>query len=469
MVRLYITVGVMKREKNRIKSKDLRRTYATAMKGTEYLRTLGIALQIEEGVALTQGDEQRTSDTLFPTLDRSEHQSSADDIMHSLHAAVSRRFEISECTIFFCNPNRELQPSTSEATSTSLFVKAKRLEEDGIVDWLLDSYKPAIVPNFHQSSFDCEHYFILIPLVLRGSLSALFLGETIRDPDSFSDEDLSLITAFAESAARTLDTIRSSEEMATMNMRINLLNEQMMKSSKMATLGELASNVVHEVNNPLQIMLAHLQLLENGVGDTGRRIEIIKEQCLRIAGISRRLLDFARNSPVDNSAEPVNLYHLVDDVIAFTETQLQREGITILKQFDAEPVLVSGVRTQIEQILLNLIINAKDAMSGGGTLTIGVFSEKEQALLTISDTGSGISAQDIPYIFDPFFSTKARGKGSGLGLSISKGIIEQHGGEIHVVSDVGKGTTFKIVLPLCELSGIRSIRRSPKQPYYTAA
>ena len=233
-----------------------------------------------------------------------------------------------------------------------------------------------------------------------------------------------------------------------MNKRLGQLNKQMLQSSKLASIGELAGSVAHEVNNPLQILLAHLQLLESGVGSSERRIEIIKQQVYRISDITRRLLDFARNAPSETQLERVEVNFVINEVLFFINSQLNRDGIQIYTECEEPSPAISATKTQIEQVLLNLMLNARDAMPDGGTITITSSTEKNRAFITIADTGIGIPEDQIASIFEPFYSTKPQGKGTGLGLSIVKTITAQFRGEIMVSSQDGKGTTFKLAFPL---------------------
>lgn len=233
-----------------------------------------------------------------------------------------------------------------------------------------------------------------------------------------------------------------------MNKRLGQLNKQMLQSSKLASIGELAGSVAHEVNNPLQILLAHLQLLESGVGSSERRIEIIKQQVYRISDITRRLLDFARNAPSETQLERVEVNFVINEVLFFINSQLNRDGIQIYTECEEPSPAISATKTQIEQVLLNLMLNARDAMPDGGTITITSYTEKNRAFITIADTGIGIPEDQIASIFEPFYSTKPQGKGTGLGLSIVKTITAQFRGEIMVSSQDGKGTTFKLAFPL---------------------
>jgi len=213
-----------------------------------------------------------------------------------------------------------------------------------------------------------------------------------------------------------IDNIRSAEEIQKMNRRLQELNRQLLQSAKLASLGELAATVAHEINNPLQILLGHVQLLENGIGDPKARIRIIKQQVYRIRDITQHLLQLARSIPSESPPEPVNVVQVLRSVLSFLSAQLQRDGIELVTEFEMAECWVLGNALQLEQVFM-----------------------------------IGIPEEHLPKIFDPFFTTKPPGKGTGLGLAIARDIILNHHGHISVSSEVGKGTSVRILLPIVSM------------------
>jgi PAS domain S-box-containing protein len=227
------------------------------------------------------------------------------------------------------------------------------------------------------------------------------------------------------------------------------LEEQLQISEKMASIGLLAAGVAHEVNTPLTGISSFTQMLLQGAEPDDPRtkvLEKIERQTFRAAKIVNGLLNLARPAQTDSSAVDVNA--VINDVLALLDHQMRTGRIQVRKELNATPLLVQGIEYKLQQVFLNLFLNARDAMTRGGWLTI-VTKEGENGAATIEvgDTGSGIPPEQLSRIYDPFFTTKEIGKGTGLGLSITYGIVQEHGGTITCDSSIGQGTRFSLTLP----------------------
>ncbi len=227
------------------------------------------------------------------------------------------------------------------------------------------------------------------------------------------------------------------------------LEEQLQISEKMASIGLLAAGVAHEVNTPLTGISSFTQMLLQGADADDPRtkvLEKIERQTFRAAKIVNGLLNLARPAQVDSG--PVDLHAVINDVLALLDHQFRTGSIQVRKELCASAVVVQGIEYKLQQVFLNLFLNARDAMPKGGWLTIVTKTEGGSAGVEIGDTGSGISAEQLSRIYDPFFTTKEIGKGTGLGLSITYGIVQEHAGTITCDSSIGKGTRFTLALPL---------------------
>ncbi len=227
------------------------------------------------------------------------------------------------------------------------------------------------------------------------------------------------------------------------------LEEQLQISEKMASIGLLAAGVAHEVNTPLTGISSYTQmLLDHADPDDPRTklLEKIERQTFRAAKIVNGLLNLARPAQVETG--PVDLNAVINDVLALLEHQLRNGKIQVRKELSSHAPIVDGIEYKLQQVLLNLFMNARDAMPRGGWLSVSSRLEDGRATIEVSDTGSGIPTEHLSRIYDPFFTTKAIGKGTGLGLSITYGIVQEHGGTITCESAVGKGTRFVMTLPL---------------------
>ncbi len=227
------------------------------------------------------------------------------------------------------------------------------------------------------------------------------------------------------------------------------LEEQLQISEKMASIGLLAAGVAHEVNTPLTGISSYTQmLLDHADPDDPRTklLEKIERQTFRAAKIVNGLLNLARPAQVETG--PVDVNSVLNDVLALLEHQLRNGKIQVRKELSSQAPIVEGIEHKLQQVFLNLFMNARDAMPRGGWLSVSSRLEGDRALVEVSDTGSGIPTEHLSRIYDPFFTTKAIGKGTGLGLSITYGIVQEHGGTITCESAVGKGTRFALTLPL---------------------
>ena len=232
---------------------------------------------------------------------------------------------------------------------------------------------------------------------------------------------------------------------------------ELLQQHKMISLGRLAASVVHEINNPLAGILNYLRLMMKILnrGALGQEqlekfrkyLSFSESETDRCSQIVSNLLAFSRKSNMEFGE--VNVHELLEKCIMLSQHKLQLQNIQIRAEPEEKMPSVWGDFNQIQQCVINLIFNAIDAMPDGGSLTIGSLfrKDKNMAEIKVEDTGSGISKEDLPHIFDPFYSTKTEGKGLGLGLSTVHGIIDRHMGSIDVKSKQGEGTTVIINLP----------------------
>ncbi|MSO55749.1 MAG: PAS domain S-box protein [Acidobacteria bacterium] len=232
------------------------------------------------------------------------------------------------------------------------------------------------------------------------------------------------------------------------------LEEQLQISDKMASVGLLAAGVAHEVNTPLTGISSFTQMLlinADPEDPRTRMLEKIEQQTFRAAKIVNGLLNLSRSTG-SNAEEigPVDLNTVVGDVLALLEPQLMAGKVKVRRELCSSPASVAGVEHKLQQVFLNLFLNARDAMPKGGWLSVKTNVEDDHVMAEIGDTGSGIPSEHLSRIYDPFFTTKAIGRGTGLGLSITYGIVREHEGTLTCQSAVGQGTRFTVTLPRSE-------------------
>jgi PAS domain S-box-containing protein len=227
------------------------------------------------------------------------------------------------------------------------------------------------------------------------------------------------------------------------------LEQQIRNSEKLASVGKLAAGVAHEINNPLGGILNCLYNMRKGALSPSRQEEYLasmEDGLRRVQRIVRQLLDFSQQHNPELALADIN--QVVNRVLLLTDHLFVPHGVRLETDLAADLPELMIDRHMMEQVLMNLVLNAIQAMRNGGVLTIRTTVKEAQCLVCVQDSGCGISSSVLPRIFDPFFTTKNEGEGTGLGLSVSLGIVERHGGRIVVDSEVGKGTTFTVSIPL---------------------
>jgi two-component system NtrC family sensor kinase len=279
--------------------------------------------------------------------------------------------------------------------------------------------------------------------IQRGTVEVTYSQEmSERDEGPFLLEERNLIDTIAREVALVIERRQAEEEKAR-------LQEQLRHADRLATLGQLSAGVAHELNEPLGNILGFAQLALKGrnLPDQARRdIEQIASASLYAREVIRKLMLFARQVP--SSKTRVNLNRIVTEGLGFFDARCAKAGIQLtcrlqpdLHEIDADPA-------QMTQILVNLVVNAIHAMPEGGELTVQTTSTRDHVALIVQDTGIGMTEEVMSRIFIPFFTTKDVNEGTGLGLSVTHGIVTSHGGSIRVDSGVGKGSRFEIRLPL---------------------
>ncbi len=274
-----------------------------------------------------------------------------------------------------------------------------------------------------------------VPLTSRRDGAALLVNATVVPLRQTPDDD-----------AAVAGTILLIENITD---RVRLV-EQLQLSEKMASIGVLAAGVAHEVNTPLTGISSYTQmLLEQAVpGDPKTALlEKIESQTFRAAKIVNGLLNLSRAGAAGGERTTVDLNTVVNDVFSLLEHQFAATSVKVRRELSAVPVEVIGTEHQLQQVFLNLFLNARDAMPRGGWLSVATRADGRSIVAEVSDTGSGIPSEHLARIYDPFFTTKTIGRGTGLGLSITYGIVHEHDGSITCESAVGQGTRFTLRFP----------------------
>jgi signal transduction histidine kinase len=241
---------------------------------------------------------------------------------------------------------------------------------------------------------------------------------------------------------RTQELTRAYEE-------LDQAQQQIIQSKKLAAIGELAAGVAHEINNPVGVILGFSQLLQRRIPPDDSFTEplaTIERESLRCKQIVQNLLDFARMGKP--RLLKMDLHQILEATCQLLEYQLSKGNIQLIKNYAANLPTIVVDPQQIQQVFVNLMLNAYQSMPQGGSLEIRTWAQDNKVYVAFSDKGTGIPQEHLDRIFDPFFTTKEPGEGTGLGLSVSYGIVQRHNGHIEVESQVGQGSTFTVHLPV---------------------
>jgi two-component system NtrC family sensor kinase len=290
----------------------------------------------------------------------------------------------------------------------------------------------------------------LLPADLCETLGRAGAGEGIQNIYKFvlRPQDATLNIASAPLFSREGDRIGRLIIFEDITDRAEL-ERQLVQAEKLSSIGLLAAGVAHEVNTPLAVISTYAQMLAKKIsGDAEKAplLEKIARQTFRASEIVNSLLNFSRTSTTEFVS--VDLNKVIQETLTLLEHQLTKSAVRVAANLDAALPRIKGNPGKLQQVFLNLFLNARDAMEHGGTLAVSTFHNGDGVVrVTVADSGAGIAPENLTRIFDPFFTTKAAKRGTGLGLSVSYGIVQEHGGSIEVESELGSGTRFELSFP----------------------
>jgi two-component system NtrC family sensor kinase len=385
---------------------------------------------------------------------------------------------------------RAIGTRVSKEVKEHVLTKGKRWTDRAFVvnDWYITAYEPIEdifgerVGMLYVGVLEAKYadmrrkaLFILISIIVAGMALAVGLGYLLAN--KIMNPVHQLIKASQEvsegSLTPEIGPLSKDEEMRvlqnTFRDMIESLKERdrhrraeaenrLIQSEKQASVGRLAAGVAHEINNPLTGILTFTRILQRSkdIGDKSQsHLQKIAESTVRVRKIVKGLLDFSRQIELDQ--EPTDVNRFIRSVISAMDNQALVKGVNITFNPGENLPMLTLDRSQFQSVLINLIINAFDAMEQGGTIIISTGisvsasdTDQKGVEITVADTGCGIQHEDLDKLFDPFFTTKEVGKGTGLGLSVSYGIVQRHGGTIRVQSEIDHGSTFTIWIPVDE-------------------
>lgn len=291
------------------------------------------------------------------------------------------------------------------------------------------------------------HTAVCAPLAAQhGIVGALVV--LAQDAVPWGDHSVRLLEAVGSQVGVAIENARLYTRITRYADELAHSQAQLIQAEKLAAMGRLTASIAHELNNPLQAIQNCLHLIIHrslGEGKRYKYLNMAQEEVERLISTVQRMLDFYRPSPKQHHATDGR--EVVEDVLALADKQLQRGGVRVHTRFDPNVPPLNAIKNQLKQVFLNLVVNATEAMPHGGELTIStsLSADGKWVSFAFQDQGSGLSQQAMAHLFEPFYTTK--NNGTGLGLSVSYGIIEQHGGTITVESTEGTGSCFTVKLP----------------------
>jgi signal transduction histidine kinase len=396
---------------------------------------LAIRSSIDELVAM-----QRMSNSVSTAAE-------PDQIVRALMELTRQVIPVLDSDIFLFDAKARNLVSLAGSPSERLQVEAGHQLESGIVDWVIAEKKTVVIPDLeHMVSNTSSRNFVIVPLILRSEGIGVYIIHTEKAQQEFSNQDLQLLSVLANQAAVGVEHWRTLRQLVIANEEIKSSHAQMVQAAKLAAIGELAAGIAHEIKNPLSILLLHLDLAQTGK-PLPNWLEMFSTQVKRLSDITLRLMNFARSATEDVTLIPLAIGAVIEDAVAIVRHEFRGEQVEIEIRCAERLPPVRGNANYLQQVFLNLLINARDAMTDGGRITIEVAASGSAVRITFGDTGPGIPSGIREKIFKPFFTTKGE-RGTGLGLAICSKIVAQHNGKIEVRSDVGVGTVFTITLPV---------------------
>lgn len=301
--------------------------------------------------------------------------------------------------------------------------------------------RPYMTSSFLESPYR-QRSGILIRGIRRGEVEVVYTQEMPEtDEGPFLNEERSLIDEVARQVGLIIEHWESEGETSR-------LQEQLRHADRLATVGQLSAGVAHELNEPLGAILGFAQLAQESLSSgapVSQDLDRIINASLHAREIIRKLMIFTRQMPTRKA--PCDLNRIVRDGLYLLESRCAKEGITLLRRLEGGLPGISADPSQLQQVLVNLVVNAIQAMPDGGTLTIRTRSTHDTVFLAVEDTGIGMSRETQQQLFMPFFTSKEIGQGTGLGLPVVHGIVTGHGGAIEVISEPGKGSSFEVSFP----------------------
>jgi len=443
------------------------RLNAFSLQDEELLNALGIQAAIAiENTRLFENTQQRLKEmnALYKISQGLAASLNADELIEDVVTLLQKNFQYYHAQIYLLDPltGDLVLRRGSGATGTQLLEQGFRLSYGvGIIGHVATTGEPFLTNNVNNTEFFLRNPLLpetqselVVPIkVDERVVGALDIQQT--SPHRLTEGDLQLITAVADQLSVVLQKASLYTNLQTALQQEQTVRSQLIQSERLALVGRLLASVSHELNNPLQAIQNALFLLkdETNLSNQAKQdLDVILSEAERMAALIERLRSAYRPIRI-RDFQPMNLNDLIEDVHTLIATHMRHKEIVFEFHPDSNLPKFLGVSDQIRQVVLNLFLNAIEVMEPGGRLTVETryLHQQNEVLLAVTDTGSGIDAEILPHIFDPFITSKHTG--TGIGLTITQDIIQQHHGRIEAANNPTEGATFKVWLPVTNNGG----------------
>lgn len=289
--------------------------------------------------------------------------------------------------------------------------------------------------------------FVCVPLIVKDEAIGVICADNVYNQKAITEDQVELLSIFANRAALAITNAEAYRKLGEKNRQLRETRERLIHSERLAVIGNMAAYIAHEIRNPLVTVGGFARILLREYADhekVKRNVEIIIEEVNRLERILANIMDFSK--PIETVKTPTQINELLENTCSLMEPYFKSSHIQLIKRFN--PIIPKLIvdQTQMKQVFLNLIKNAAESMTQGGTLTLETMMEDEYVKIDISDTGEGMTPEVMQNIFVPFFTTKV--EGTGVGLAVSQKIIDDHNGFIKIKSALHEGSTFSVFLPI---------------------
>ena len=391
--------------------------------------------------------------------DRVDITSNISQIWKVFSAEIQNAIRVDGCALFLVEEG--LQEFSLRHADPMVLGEGIRNEVDlqiacGMFAWVIKRRKPALVPALFLKP---NKTLVMLPLVTVRHILGMVIVVTSIDESLITHENIKVLGMLAKQCALVMENYLLYDRLRKEHERLLRAQHQILQAEKLASIGRLTAGASHEILNPLNVLSGYVQLLQiqpNLDERSKQYLNTIQEQVERIAGIVNSLYRFSR--PIETRKETFSLQEVIDRVVQLFGHERRNDHLVWDLKIANDLPMLHGNPDAIAQVLVILFSNARDAMPDGGTLTVEATFLPEAAIsgleprgvvrIRVADTGIGIREEDLGRIFDPFFTTKQNQNGTGLGLSLAYGILEEHEGTITVESRLNQGTVFTILLPV---------------------